>query len=73
MGVCAFDRNVKKLSCENIARADTAADHGSPCAEGSGIRTLCAAQTEFHNAVSTGCEADPGSLCRDQALMIDDI
>ena len=69
----AEDGNIEKLTRENIACAAAAADNGSTCAVVPCIRTLCAAQTEFHNSVSTGCEADPGSLCRDQALMIDDI
>ena len=73
MGVSAFHRDVKKLSAQNVGGADTAADDGSPGAVGAGVRSLCAAQAEFHDAVAVGGIADPGGLGGDQTLMVDDI
>ncbi len=73
MGVCSADRNVEKLSCQHIGCTDTAADHSCSCTVSTCIRSLCAAKTEFHDSVSSGCKADTGSLGGDQALVIDDI
>ena len=73
MCVRTLHRYVKHLSSQNIAGADATADHGSARSVDAGVRSLGAAQTEFHDAIAFRCPYDAGSLCRDQALMIDDI
>ena len=67
------DRNVKKLSCQYVGSTDTATDHGSSCTVSTCIRALCTAKPEFHDSVSSGCEADAGRLGCDQTLVVDDV
>ena len=57
MGMGAFDRNVEKLSRQDIGSTDAACNHGSPCAVGSRVRPLGAAKSEFHDSVSA-CRID---------------
>ena len=38
-----------------------------------GIRSLCTAQTEFHDTVVLCCIADTGCFCGDEALMVQNI
>ena len=71
--MCAEDGNVEKLTRENIACAAAAADNGSTCAVVPCIRTLCAAQTEFHYGITLCGIADAACLCCDKRLMINKV
>ena len=71
--MCALDRDIEHLAAEHIGGADTARNHGSPCAVHARVRPLCAAQSEFHDAVALGRIHDTFCLGGNQALVVDDI
>ena len=68
-----FYRNVIQFACQHVACCCAAADHGCSGTQCTCIGTLCTAQTEFQNSIALGCMYHTGSLCRDQALVVDDI
>ncbi len=71
VGMGSLHRYVKELAGQDVGGADTAADHGSPCAVDAGVRSLGAAESEFHNAVAFCRVNHPGSLGGDEALVVD--
>ena len=66
------NRHVEHFSGEHIGGSYASTDHCGPCTVQSRIRTLRAAQTELHDTVPLCCMHYAGSLCGDQALVIDD-
>ena len=60
------------FSGEHIGGSYASTDHCGPCTVQSRIRTLRAAQTELHDTVPLCSMRYAGSLCGDQALVIDD-
>ena len=72
VSVSTHHRNLKKLSGQYIGRAYTAADHGSPGAVNTGVRSLGAAQTKLHDPVALRRIYYAGGFRGDQALVIND-
>ena len=72
VGMCAENRNVKKLTAQDIGGSCAAGNYGSSCTIRSGIRSLCAAKTELHDGSALCGVADPGGFGCNQTLMIDD-
>src|SRR5699024_9666407 len=73
VGVSPLDRYIEHLSGQYVGGADAAADHGGPGTVDPGIRPLGPAETEFHDAVASGCINYPGSFGGDQRLLIDHV
>ena len=73
MSVGSHDRHVEHRACKDIGSPHTSANHCGSCAVQSGIRTLGAAQTKFHDAITLCGEDNAGGLGGDKALMVDNI
>ena len=56
-------RKEEHLTGQDVARTDTACNNSGSCTVNTGVRSLCAAQTEFHNTVTLCGVADTGGLC----------
>ena len=72
MRVGSFDRNIKHLTGQYIGSSDTASDHCGTGTVGSGIRSLCTSESEFHNAAA-GSINHTGCFGTYQTLMINNI
>ena len=72
MRMCTLHRNIKKLTSKHIGGSDTSADHRSARTVHAGVRSLRAAQSEFHDAVALRGINHAGCLCCDKTLVVDD-
>ena len=70
MGMGSFNRHIEHFTAEYVGSTDTSGNHGCTGAVNTCIRSLGAAQTKFHNAISLGCMDNAGSFGRNQALMV---
>ena len=70
--MCSHNRHIKHLSCEYIGCTYASTDDGSSCTVKSGIRSLCPAETKFHDPISLCGVYNTGCLGSDQTLMVDD-
>ena len=73
VGMGAFYGNIVQLACQHITCGCTACDHGCSCTQCTCIGALRTAQPKFQNRVALRCMHHAGSLCGDQALVVDDI
>ena len=65
--------NIIQLACQHVACCHTAADDWRSCTDRTCIGTLRTAQTKFQNGVALCCVYYTGSLCCNQALVVDDV
>ena len=65
--------NIIQLACQHVACCHTAADDCRSCTDCTCIGTLRAAQTKFQNGVALCCVYYAGSLCCNQALVVDNV
>ena len=65
--------NIIQLACQHVACCHTAADDCRSCTDCTCIGALCAAQTKFQNGVALCCVYYTGSLCCNQALVVDNV
>ena len=69
----SLDRHMEQLSGQYIGGSDTAADDSGSGSQRSRIRTLRAAQTEFHDSVALCGVDNTGRTGGNQGLVIDQI